>query len=94
MSETGMDRNRTYTREELCERFGYPAITTDPIVRKNRNRFFRERFLNRGLPAVQVGNTYLISGEMLFSWTLCQSRPTEAENECGDDAKPVMRRAA
>jgi hypothetical protein len=78
----GIDRNRTYTREEICARFGYdPETTADS---RNRNRFFKDNFLDRGLNANPVGKTYEVSGEIYFSWTLTQSRP------CRDDAEQVQ----
>ena len=74
----GIDRNRTYTREEICARYGYDA--GDATDRRNRNRFFKEHFLDRGLLALPVGKTYEVSGELWFSWTLANSRP------CHNDA--------
>jgi hypothetical protein len=72
MNFIGIDRNRTYTREEICSRFGYDA--GDSPDSRNRNRFFREHFLQRGLRALPVGKTYEVSGEVYFAWTLANSR--------------------
>jgi hypothetical protein len=81
----GIDRNRTYTREEICLRYGYdpegmPDKTAqDKELRRseknNRDRFFREHFLKRNLLAVPVGKSYEVSGELYFAWTMANSRP-------------------
>lgn len=72
MDLIGIDRNRTYTREEICSRFGYSPEETGET--RNLNRFFREHFLQRGLRAIPVGKTYEVNGEVYFSWTLAHSR--------------------
>jgi hypothetical protein len=66
----GFDRSRVYTREEICYRFGYHLAAAPKGSKRdtgrNLNRFFREHFLNRGLEALPVGKTYLVSGERLW----------------------------
>lgn len=68
----GFDRHRTFTREEICRRFGYDpdsALKPDRApIRRNSHRFFREQFLKRGLAAWPIGNTFLVTGEALFIW--------------------------
>ena len=74
----GIDRNRTYTREEICSRYGYEDEVAEGgkvKFNRNRNRFFRDNFLARGLNAVKVGKTYEVAGEIWYSWTLANSRP-------------------
>ncbi len=82
MDHFGIDRNRTYTREEICSRYGYTTASTDDV--RNLNRFFSRNFLKRGLMAVQIGKTYEVSGELYFSWTMANSRP------CLDDDTKVQ----
>lgn len=98
MEFVGIDRNRTYTREEICRRFGYdpegmPDKTADQrelkkTEERNRNRFFREHFLKRRLLAVPVGKTFEVSGEIYWAWTVANSRP------CDDDAQIQASQAA
>lgn len=80
MDQFGIDRNRTYTREEICRRYGYTAESSDDV--RNLNRFFSRNFLKRGLLAVPVGKTFEVSGELYFAWTMANSRPC-----LDDDAK-------
>lgn len=68
----GIDRNRSYTREEICLRYGY-GLELDPQEKKNRNRFFKKWFLDRGLRAVPVGRTYEVNGEVYYAWSLTHS---------------------
>ena len=69
MIADGFDRNRTYTREEICLRFGYdPSAKMRRKVKQNAARFFRDHFLRRGLPAWPIGKTYMVSGEAIFVW--------------------------
>lgn len=78
----GIDRNRTYTREEICQRFGYDP--GDAEETRNLRRFFRDHFLRRGLNANPVGRTYEVSGEIYFAWNMANSRP------CSDDDPKVQ----
>lgn len=71
MDAFGIDRNRTYTREEICRRFGYDD-QADP---RNTNRFFKDYFLKRKLPVHKVGKTYEVTGDAYYCWTLANSRP-------------------
>ncbi len=82
MDFLGIDRNRTYTREEICRRFGYSPGNSDDT--RNLNRFFREHFLRRGLRALPVGKTFEVSGELYFAWTLANSQT------CTDDEPKVQ----
>jgi hypothetical protein len=82
---SGIDRNRTYTREEICQRYGYhpeglPDQTSQErqdkqTEKRNRDRFFRQWFLRRGLLANPVGKSFEVSGEMYYAWTMAHSRP-------------------
>lgn len=76
----GIDRNRTYTREEIVSRYGYDAQSPERTDINNRNRFFREHFLRRGLLAVPVGKTFEVNGEVWYSWTLSQSKPVKDDD--------------
>jgi hypothetical protein len=82
MDFIGIDRNRTYTREEICKRYGYDP--SDDTEKRNLNRFFRDHFLRRGLMAVAIGKTFEVSGEIFFAWTLANSRP------CNDDDPKIQ----
>ena len=89
MDQFGIDRNRTYTREEICRRYGYdpeslPDKTPDQkevkrSEHRNRDRFFRDNFLKKGLKAWPVGKSYEVSGEIYHAWTTLNSR------SCGND---------
>jgi hypothetical protein len=77
MDAFGIDRNRTYTREEICRRFGYDD-QADP---RNTNRFFRDYFLRRRLLANKVGKTYEVAGEAYYAWTIANSRPQQDDED-------------
>lgn len=98
MADThGFDRNRTMTREEICRRYGYdpesmPDKTPDQrdlkkSEERNRNRFFRDHFLRRNLPAVPVGKTYEVSGELFNAWVMAQSRICANDEVQASEAK-------
>ncbi|BBO32105.1 hypothetical protein [Lacipirellula parvula] len=74
----GLERDRMYTREDLCRHFGYnpEAVPVDNArsATRNRDRWFRDNMLSRGLPALPVGKTYLISGESLWLWVTANAR--------------------
>lgn len=69
MDATGISRDRVYTREEICSRFGY-----GPDDSANLNRFFKKHFLSRGLRATPVGKTYEVPGEVYYAWALLNAR--------------------
>ena len=65
-----LEPGRVYTREGICRHFGYnaDAVPTENarLAARNRDRWFRDNLLGRGLPAIPVGKSYLISGESLW----------------------------
>lgn len=78
----GLERDRVYTREDLCRHFGYDADAVAPDDRtaavRNLDRYFRRQFLERGLPVMPVGKTYLVSGESLWLWVTANSMPSQS----------------
>ena len=49
----GIDRNRTYSREEIVARYGYDPDSPKKTDINNRNRFFRDYFISVGLTSLK-----------------------------------------
>lgn len=79
----GLERDRVYTREDICRHFGYDADAAAPEDRtsavRNLDRYFRRYFLDRGLPVLPIGKTYLVSGESLWLWVTANARKFDVE---------------
>lgn len=73
--DTGICRDRTYTREEIVARFGYGGADS-----RNANRFFKAHFLDRGLKANPVGKSYEVPGELYYAWCLANARNIDDES--------------
>ena len=82
--DLGLPRDRINSREDMCTYLGYVADDDSEVdeasLARNRNRYFKDYFLRRGLVVTQVGRTFFVFGEAIYAWVAANSRQQHEED--------------